>query len=306
MTIQEFIEKKEAFLIYLDVERNLSAHTARAYEGDLRAFIEFWKSKIPKNEQEKLGLRQIMERYLVSLYYLKIDKRSIARKYSTFASFTKFLKTYGISIELDLKRPRITKKLPVFLSVDEIFYLLDSIKPEDLPSRSPIRDQSILELLYATGIRCSELVAILFKDINMQEQTIRIQGKGNKERIALFGKKAKHKMQEYLLKERMPMQHHDEHLFVNNRNQGLTTRSIQRIIEMFRTFLKIDKQLTPHKIRHSFATHLLNQGTDLRVVQELLGHKTIASTEKYTHVSLEDLTQMCNDIHPVKRMLKKS
>ncbi|EKD49103.1 MAG: hypothetical protein ACD_64C00001G0001, partial [uncultured bacterium] len=144
-----------------------------------------------------------------------------------------------------------------------------------------------------------------FKDINMQEKTVRIQGKGNKERMVLFGQKAKNKIQEYLLKERLPVEHHDQALFVNNRNQKLTTRSIQRIIEMFRTFLKIDKQLTPHKIRHSFATHLLNQGTDLRVVQELLGHKTIASTEKYTHVSLDDLTRMCNDIHPVKRMLKK-
>src|SRR3989344_169161 len=304
MTIKEFLEKKETFLIYLEVERNLSAHTIRAYEGDLRAFIHFWQTKISQEEQEKLGLRQIMERYLVSLYYLKIDKRSIARKYSTFASFAKFLKTYGITIELDLKRPRITKKLPVFLSIDEIFYLLDSIKPEDLQSRSPIRDQSILELLYATGIRCSELVAIRFKDINMQEKTVRIQGKGNKERMVLFGQKAKNKIQEYLLKERLPVEHHDQALFVNNRNQKLTTRSIQRIIEMFRTFLKIDKQLTPHKIRNSFATHLLNQGTDLRVVQELLGHKTIASTEKYTHVSLDDLTRMCNDIHPVKRMLK--
>ncbi len=305
MTIKQFLEKKEAFLVYLDVERNLSAHTIRAYEGDLRAFVTFWKTKLTKQDQENLGLRQILERYLVSLYYLKIDKRSIARKYSTFTSFAKFLKTYGITIELDLKRPRINKKLPVFLSVDEIFYLLDTIKTEDLPSRSPLRDHSILELLYATGIRCSELVAIRFQDINMQEKTIRIQGKGNKDRIVLFGKKAKNKIQAYLLKERLPVNHHDEALFVNNRNGKLTTRSVQRIIEMFRKFLKIDKQLTPHKIRHSFATHLLNQGADLRVIQELLGHKTIASTEKYTHVSLDDLTQMCNDIHPIKRMLKK-
>ncbi len=305
MTIQQFLEKKDAFLVHLEVERNLSIHTIRAYEGDLRAFITFWQTKVSKEEQEKLGFRQIIERYLVSLYYLKIDKRSIARKYSTFTSFAKFLKTYGITLDLDLKRPRITKKLPVFLSVDEIFYLLDSVKEKDLPSRSPIREKAILELLYATGIRCSELVGIRFKDINMQEKTIRIQGKGNKERIALFGQKAKNKIQEYLLKERLPAEHHDQALFVNNRNQALTTRSIQRIIEMFRKFLKIDKQLTPHKIRHSFATHLLNQGADLRVVQELLGHKTIASTEKYTHVSLEDLTRMCNDIHPIKRMLKK-
>ncbi len=305
MTIQQFLEKKDAFLVHLEVERNFSIHTIRAYEGDLRAFITFWQTKVSKDEQATLGLRQIVERYLVSLYYRKIDKRSIARKYSTFTSFAKFLKTYGITMDLDLKRPRITKKLPVFLSVDEIFYLLDSVNEKDLPSRSPIRDKAILELLYATGIRCSELVGIRFKDINMQEKTIRIQGKGNKERIALFGQKAKKKMQEYLLKERLPVEHHDQALFVNNRNQALTTRSIQRIIAMFRKFLKVDKQLTPHKIRHSFATHLLNQGTDLRVVQELLGHKTIASTEKYTHVSLEDLTRMCNDIHPIKRMLKK-
>ncbi len=305
MTIKQFQEKKDAFLMHLEVERNLSMHTIRAYEGDLRAFIIFWQTKVSKDEQATLGFRQIIERYLVSLYYRKIDKRSIARKYSTFTSFAKFLKTYGITLDLDLKRPRITKKLPVFLSVDEIFYLLDSISEKDLPSRSPIRDKAILELLYATGIRCSELVGIRFKDINMQEKTIRIQGKGNKERLALFGHKAKKKIQEYLLKERIAAEHHDQALFVNNRNHALTTRSIQRIIEMFRKFLKVDKHLTPHKIRHSFATHLLNQGTDLRVVQELLGHKTIASTEKYTHVSLDDLTRMCNDIHPVKRMLKK-
>ncbi len=305
MTLKEFIEKKEAFIVYLEVERNLSVHTIRAYEGDLRAFIDFWRTKIPHEQPAPVGLRQSVERYLVSLYYRTIDKRSIARKYSTFTSFAKFLKTFGITLELDLKRPRITKKLPIFLSVDEIFYLLDGIKDKELSSRSPLRDKAILELLYATGIRCSELVAIRFRDINMQEKTIRIQGKGNKERIALFNQKAKTKIQEYLLQERLPATTYENALFVNNRNGPLTTRSIQRIIGMFRTFLKIDKQLTPHKIRHSFATHLLNQGTDLRVVQELLGHKTIASTEKYTHVSLDDLTRMCNDIHPAKRMFKK-
>ncbi len=305
MKLQQFLEKKEAFLIFLEVERNLSQHTIRAYDGDLRAFIDFWKTKLTAEEQSKCTLRQIIERYLVNLYYRKIDKRSIARKYSTFTSFTKYLKTFGITIELDLKRPRINKKLPIFLSVDEIFYLLDSVKEDQLPTRSPIRDKAILELLYATGIRCSELVGIRFQDINMTQKTIRIQGKGNKERIALFGEKAKKKIQEYLLKERQQPEEHSNPLFVNNRNNGLTTRSIQRIVEMFRKFLKIDKHLTPHKLRHSFATHLLNQGTDLRVVQELLGHKTVASTEKYTHVSLDDLSRMVNTVHPIKRMLKK-
>lgn len=305
MKLKEFIEKKEAFLLFLEVERNLSPHTIRAYDGDLRAFISFWKEKLSPEEKEHFSLRQIIERYLVSLYYRKMDNRSIARKFSTFTSFTRYLKTYGITIELDLKRPRISKKLPVFLSVDEIFYLLDSVKEEQLPSRSPIRDKAIFELLYATGIRCSELVSIRFRDIQLKEKTIRIQGKGNKERIVLFGDKAKKKIQEYLLKERQPPENFECPLFVNNRNGALTTRSVQRIVEMFRKFLKIDKQLTPHKLRHSFATHLLNQGTDLRVVQELLGHKTVASTEKYTHVSLDDLTRMVNEVHPIKKMLKK-
>lgn len=305
MTLAEFQEKKESFITHLHVERHLSAHTIRAYDSDLRSFIDFWQHRISKEEQTKLSIRQIIERYLVTLFYKKIDKQTIARKYSSFTSFAKFLKTYGISINLNLKRPRLDKKLPIYLSVDEIFHLLDTIADHELPSQHPIRDKAIFELLYATGIRCSELVTIKIRDIDMQQKTIRILGKGNQERIVLFGEKAKNKIQEYLLKERGPILTADEPLLVNRHRQQMTTRSIQRVFEMFRTCLKMDKHITPHKIRHSFATHLLNQGVDLRVVQELLGHKTIASTEKYTHVSLDDLSRMCNEIHPINKILKK-
>lgn len=304
MNPQDFQGKVREFLTHLDVERNLSNHTIRAYESDLGAFVGFWKH-LSKAEQSQLSLRQIMERYLVSLYYKKIDKNTIARKFSCFASFTKFLRTYGITINLDLKRPRLTKKLPVYLSVDEVFYVLDKIQDKDLPTRTPIRDKAIFELLYATGIRCSELVAIRARDIDINNKTIRILGKGNKERIVLFGEKAKEKIEEYVRNERGPIVNQDDVLFLSHRNHSLATRSVQRIFEMFRSFLKTGKQITPHKLRHSFATHLLNQGTDLRVVQELLGHKTLASTEKYTHVSLDDLAKICNDMHPINRMLKK-
>lgn len=304
MKLQEFNKKKEDFLVYLDVERNLSAHTIRAYESDLRQFADFWIA-LPKQEQKKLGLRHIIERYLVGLYYKKIDKSSIARKFSCFKSFAKFLQTCGIKIKLDLKRPRLDKKLPVYLSVDEMFHLLDTVKDDELPTRHPIRDKALLELLYATGVRCSELVSIRLDDVNFEEKTIRIKGKGRKERIVLFGNKAKKKVMHYLKKERPSAESLNEPLFLNYRNEKLTSRSIQRIIEMFRLFLKIDRPITPHKIRHSFATHLLNQGTDLRIVQELLGHATLSSTEKYTHVSLQDLTEMCDTIHPVHGMLKK-
>jgi site-specific recombinase XerD len=305
MTLEEFKEKQASFITHLEVERNLSAHTIRAYDSDLRSFCDFWQQHLTPQEQKKLSLRQVLERYLVGLYYKKIDKQTIARKYSSFTSFAKFLKTYGINLNLSLKRPRIDKKIPVYLSVDEIFHLLDTVSDSQLPSKHPIRDKAIFELLYATGIRCSELVNIKIRDIDMQQKTVRILGKGNQERIALFGSKAKTKIQEYILKERGAILSVDEPLFINKERNIMTTRSIQRIFEMFRTFLKMDKHITPHKIRHSFATHLLNQGVDLRVVQELLGHRTITSTEKYTHVSLDDLSRVCNELHPINRILKK-
>ncbi len=308
MKLDNFKEKKQEFLTYLEVERNLSAHTLKAYESDLRTFITFWHGL--KEEKDNLSLRQIIERYLVSLYYQKIDKSTIARKFSCFTSFAKFLQTQGINLKLDLKRPRLDKKLPIYLSVDEIFHLLDTVPDNDLPTRHPIRDKTIFELLYATGVRCSELVAIRLCDIDMQNKTIRIKGKGNKERMVLFGEKAKEKIIAYIEKDRAAYADNttDEHtapLFVNYRGRHLTSRSIQRIIQMFRSFLKIDRPITPHKIRHSFATHMLNQGVDLRVIQELLGHETLSSTEKYTHVSLDDLAQICDTIHPFNSMKKR-
>lgn len=303
MKRKEFNDKVTEFITHLEVERNLSGNTLRAYESDLKQFILFWEEQDRLKVQNN-GLRQVIERYLVSLFYKKIDKSSIARKFSCFKSFEKFLKSYGIDLQLKLTRPRLDKKLPVYLSVDEIFHLLDNTKDEELPTRRPIRDKTILEMLYATGMRCSELVSIRIGDIDMEQKTVRISGKGSKERIVLFGEKAKQKMSQYLMHERPHVHEPSEKLFLNNRGTALTSRSVQRIIEMFRQFLKIDRPITPHKIRHSFATHMLNQGVDLRVVQELLGHKTLSSTEKYTHVSLDDLSRMCDAKHPIHSMVK--
>lgn len=304
MKKEEFEQHKEAFLLYLKVERNFSEHTLRAYYLDLNQFISFW-SDMTDYDVHNLGLRQIIERYLVALFYKKISKSSIARKFSCFTSFERFLEGRGIELNLNLKRPRIDKKLPIYFSVDELFYLLDSIKSELLPTRYPIRDKTIFELLYATGVRCSELVNICVEDVDMEAKTIRILGKGKKERIVLFGIKAREKIVEYYAKERPEIQSQQEPLFLNYRYEKLTSRSVQRIIKMFRAFLPIERQLTPHKLRHSFATHLLNQGADLRVVQELLGHKTLATTEKYTHVSLENLSKLCESVHPINAMINK-
>lgn len=300
----EFIEKKTEFLLTLAVERNLSEHTIRAYTSDLNQFIHFWE-KLPTDDQEKLSIRQIIERYLMVLFYKKLDASSIARKFSCFRSFEEYLAKHGINLNLQLKRPRVPKKLPVYLSVDEMLHLLDSVKPSDLPSRFPLRDKAILELLYATGIRCAELVSIRINDLNMQEKTIRILGKGKRERMVLFGDKAKEKLLAYFKEERVYPKDSNEAVFLNFKNEKLTTRSIQRILEMFRSFLKIERPISPHKIRHTFATHMLKQGVDLRTIQELLGHRTITTTERYTHVTVQDLSSMYDTIHPLNSMIKK-
>lgn len=303
MTITDFKEKIAEFFVYINVERNLSIHTQRAYRADLVQFQEFWEL-IHTKESEQVTLRKAIERFLVALYHKNIHKASIARKLSCVQSFEKFLLRQGIELHLKLVRPRIEKKLPVYLSIDEICYLLDTLKNEDLQTQRPYRDKAILELLYATGIRCSELIAIQLKHIDFENKTITITGKGKRERIVLFGQKAHEKLLLYIRKERAPHQHNDEALFLNYRNEALTCRSVQRIFEMFRSFLKVKRNITPHKIRHSFATHLLDQGADLRVIQELLGHKTLASTEKYTHVSATQLVEMCENFHPINTTLK--
>jgi len=301
MTLNDFQKKKEEFLLYLSVEKNLSNNTQRAYNADLKQFALFWGS-LRKKDIESLTFRQIVERFLVSLFYKKIDKSSIARKFSCFKSFERYLRTQGINLALKLTRPRLDKKLPVYLSVDEIFHLLDGVKNEELTTKRPYRDKAIFELIYATGVRCSELVNIQIQDIDFTNKTIRIFGKGRKERIVLFGQKAKERIFKYLKHERPRVVDQRDKLFLNYRNEPLTSRSVQRIFEMFRNFLKIDKPITPHKIRHSFATHMLNKGVDLRVIQELLGHKTLTSTEKYTHISLEKLSNICNKAHPIKNI----
>ena len=305
MKIDQFKKKMHEFFTYLEVERNLSDHTLRAYKSDLKQFVCFWAT-LPADELEHLSIRQVIERYLINLFYKKIDKSSIARKFSCFKSFERFLHTQGIELNLKLTRPRLDKKLPIYLSIDEIFHLLDKVPDEELPTKYPLRDKTIFELLYATGIRCSELTHIKFSDIDMDNKTIRIFGKGKRERLVLFGHKAKDRIISYLTYERPKALNHYEALFLNYRNQQLTSRSIQRIFEMFRHFLELDRHVTPHKIRHSFATHMLNQGADLRIVQELLGHQTLSSTERYTHVSLEELTRVCDKTHPMRSVDNKN
>ena len=296
--------KVKDFLCFLEVEKNSSKHTLRAYKSDLDQLFEFWDRLTKQKTPNSLSFEEIVRRYVVSLFYKKISKTSLSRKFSCIRSFQQFLQSQGIIIKLSIKAPRADRKLPVTLSVDEISFLLDSIKINDLPTPYPHRDKAIFELMYATGIRCSELTGIKLSDISFDEKIIKILGKGNKERIVLFGAKAAKMLEKYLTIER-PEQLKDPqqpYLFLNYAGQQLTTRSVQRIFEMFRHFLKIDRILTPHKVRHSFATHMLHEGVDLRIIQELLGHKTLSTTEIYTHVSNQQLAKMCDEKHPLNNL----
>ena len=298
MDLPEFKEKVDQFLIYLEVEKNVSSHTLRAYRSDLRQLVEFWE-RITEKE-----IRSVFRRFVHSLYFKKIAKTSLARKLSCIRSLVSYLKDEGIKIPLDVKSPRLTRKLPSVLSVDEVFFLLDKVKNSDLPTRFPCRDKAVFELLYATGVRCSELVSIKLEDVDFKVKNIIVFGKGRKSRVVLFGKQAKKVLERYLKEERQFMvgEKKDPFLFLNYSGGQLTTRSVQRVCTMFQKFLKTERKLTPHNIRHSFATHLLNQGVDLRVVQELLGHKTLSATQIYTHVTSSELSKMCDEKHPLNQM----
>ncbi len=240
------------------------------------------------------------------MFNKKIDKTTISRKISCLKSFEKFLHSQNINLNINLIRPKLNKKLPIYLTIEEVSYLLDQVKPEDLNTNSPYRDLAILEILYATGIRCSELINIKLFHIDLEQKTIRVIGKGNKERIVLFGDKAKDKLEEYISKERPECEKLNSYLFLNKDLNYLSTRTIQRVIAKFRAFLKIKRNITPHKLRHSFATHMLNSGADLRIVQELLGHKSLSSTEKYTHVTTKELAELCKTVHPINNIINKN
>lgn len=298
MNLKEFKEKKEEFLSFIDVEKNLSKYTKNSYSCDLEQFTKFWE-KI--ENISPTSIKTALDRFFIHLFNQKILSSSIARKVSCFKSFEKFLKRQDIKLNLHLIRPRLEKKLPVYLSTHEILNLLD-IDDYSLPTKCPLREKAILEMLYATGIRCSELINIKIQDIDFERKTILVQGKGRKERLALFNNSTQERILKYIEVERAAVEKPSEHLFLNNRNEKLSTRSIQRTLKMFRKFLNIEKSITPHKIRHSFATHLLNNGVDIRTLQELLGHKSLSSTEKYTHVTLGHLTELCNNLHPINFM----
>jgi integrase/recombinase XerC len=280
ITRTQFNNKKEEFLSYLANERKASEHTQRAYKADLEQCSTFWAT-IEDQEKHEVRIEDAFKRFIKSLFAHSVDPSSIARKISCLNSYKRFLHTQGITLKVHLKRPYIPLKTPQTLPLTEIFHLMDSIEQEALATKYPLRDKAIIELLYATGIRCSELVALELQAIDFTNRSIIIRHKKKKERVVFFGAQALERIKAYIAHERPEIKSAHERLFLNYRNTPLTVRSVQRVCAMFRECLVHKHFLTPHVLRHSFASHLLSNGADIDTVQELLGHKTRASTERY-------------------------
>lgn len=286
MNITNFDSIRIEFLNYIQNVKQRSNNTFKAYCGDLRLFQKFWQD-LNKKKSEDIFIVPAIEAYIEAIYLSNIDKSSIARKISCFNSLKKFLQIKGIDCQINLKRPIVVISDPQVLSIENINYILDKISDDSIPTKKPLRDKAILELLYATGLRVSELVKIEIDNLDLSNKSIIIRNKNKKERIVFFGQRALERIKNYLSIERPKIENLNECLFLNFKKHPLSVRSVQRICLMFRQFL-LKSELTPCLLRHSFAAHLLDKGADLYLVQELLGHKTTVSTARYQKNKLTD------------------
>lgn len=289
----------EEFLKYLELEKNDSTYTSLNYKLDVSEFIEYCEEE--NIDYKKISYKQA-RRYINHLYDDKKDQAStISRKISCIRSFYKFLDANGCenySFYL-LKLPKKGKRLPKFLEYNELEELF--VVP-DINSDLGQRDRVIIELLYASGIRVGELVNIKISDINTSNKTIKILGKGNKERIAYYNDVTKKYLNIYLKEGRNNLNiNGSDYLFLNYRGNKITTRGVELILDKIIKQTSLNKHLTPHMLRHSFATHLLNEGCDLLSVQELLGHASLSATNVYTHITNDRLKDVYLKTHPRAR-----
>lgn len=297
------MDRVEEFLDYLIYQRNYSKYTEENYRNDLMEYFSFLA-------REKLNYKKIVYSDVrFYLMYLKDEKKeknsSINRKLSTLRSFYKYLqnknevKVNAFSYISGLKNE---KKLPRYFEYNELEELLSV---SDITKPLGQRDQLLLELLYATGVRVGELVNIKLTDISRQDQTIIVLGKGNKERIASFGDYAKESLELYLKDGYQKLNiHNSSYLFLNNQGGPLTERGVRYILDKIIKKTSLNKHISPHMLRHSFATHLLNEGCDLLSVQALLGHESISATQIYTHVTTDRLKEVYYHSFPRAKMPK--
>ena len=295
----------QRFRDHLSGERRVSAHTLRNYLSDVAQFRRFLLSrKLCLDDADVIDLAKIdinaVRGFLASLTKDR-KKSSIGRKLAALKSFFRYLVAIK-SIDKDplllIQTPKQEKPLPNFLSVDDVFQLLGGVK---VKKSLDIRDRAILEFFYSTGVRVSELVGLNWADVDFQLEIVRVVGKGSKERIVPFGAMAKEALKDYGTEQRkkwnLPCKGQAP-VFLNNRGERITTRSVARIVEKHLRQAGIAVKMGPHGLRHTFATHLLNSGADLRVIQEMLGHASLSTTQRYTHLNLDQLTAVYDKAHP--------
>lgn len=281
----------DQFLRYLEVERDSSSHTLRAYRKDLREFFRF--VSIKPEDVEIADVRGFIAAQMKS----GLNKATVSRRLASIRSFFKFLYREGykkLNPAKLVSNPKTPKLLPKFLSVDDTFSLVE--KPEG-PGLISARDRAILELLYSSGLRVSELSGLDVEDINTKEGLLKVKGKGKKERIVPVGSKALDAIKSYSV-EKIAMKRKDKALFLNRTGSRLTDRGIRRIVVKYARMIGINGRIGPHALRHTFASHLLQGGADLRVIQELLGHSSLSTTQKYTHLDVTHLIDVYDKAHP--------
>jgi tyrosine recombinase XerC len=294
------------YISFLKNEKNYSNNTIISYENDLLQLLNYLRDyKIIKRSNVQYIDRSIMRKYIVYLKKCDYSVRSICRKISTIRSFFKFLSREGIvdiNPTINLITPKINKKLPSFLYLEEINKLIETPSGHTILG---IRDRAILELLYGTGMRVGELVNLDIRDIDLyDEKTVRVFGKGSKERILPLGNPSIKAVQEYLtvrsiFRKNISIDKNNQNaLFLNRFGGRLSARSIRRLLIKYMKMAGLNKKISPHVLRHSFATHLLGGGADLRSVQELLGHESLSTTQIYTHITKERLKAIYKKSYP--------
>jgi integrase/recombinase XerD len=291
-----------AFLSYVRVERGLAQNTILAYGRDLKKFAEFLRKR-QKHRVQDVNREDVVD-FLSSLYKEKLDSRSVARYLVSLRGIFKYALMDAI-VETDptenLESPKVRNSLPSYLRVEEINKLLEA---PDVATPLGLRDRAMLEVLYSTGLRVSELLNLRISDVDMRMGCVRCIGKGDKERLVPIGRKALEAIEQYLAHGRPKFARpsspppHNQVLFLTRTGRRLSRVSIWKILHDYGTRLGLRGRLTPHKLRHSFATHLLEGGADLRSVQLMLGHADISTTQIYTHVVEERLKQIYKAHHP--------
>ncbi len=286
-----------AFINYVQVERGLAPNSVAAYRRDLQKFAAFCQQRRLKPAAVE---RQHIVDFLGRLYQQGLDSRSVARQLVTLRNFFRFLLQEG-AVRHDpvehIESPRVWKRLPKYLSLEEVERLLAVDKAEQ---PLEFRDRAMLEVLYATGLRVSELVSLKVSDLQLEAGLVRCLGKGSKERVVPLGRKAQAALEDYLRRGRPPLiaRRPSPYLFVSRRGGRMTRQNFWHLLRRRARAAGVRAPLTPHTLRHSFATHLLERGADLRAVQLLLGHADISTTQIYTHVAQERLRQVYRAHHP--------